>query len=102
MQINASRVASITILTLTALVFAFWFVFVRAPSPTEVCQHKIELVLAEVGADKAEGADVLIDKLQNKCVERAADKIKLRGKLEYAKYARCVVAATSLADAERC
>ncbi len=102
MKINGSRIASISILTITALVFVFWLVFVRAPSPPEVFQHKIDLVIAEVGTEQAEGADALIGKLQSKCVERAADKIKLRGKLEYAKYARCVVAATSLANAERC
>jgi hypothetical protein len=83
-------------------VFVFWLGWVRAPSPEQVCKHKIELVIATVGEDQTEGADALIGQLEGKCVEAADRKILLRGKLVWAEYAKCVTAAESLMDAERC
>ena len=44
----------------------------------------------------------MIGQLELKCVSAAERKIQLRGKLVYAKYAKCVMAAGSLMDAERC
>lgn len=81
-------------------IFAFWFAYVRAPSPEEVCAHKLELVQKEVPAGRDAGP--LIASLQKSCVESAELKIQLRGKLKYANYARCVAEATDLAAAETC
>jgi hypothetical protein len=83
-------------------VIVFWLGWVRAPSPEEICKHKIQLVIETVGEDQTEGADALIGQLEGKCVEAAERKILLRGKIVYAKYAKCVMAAGSLMDAERC
>ena len=83
-------------------IFVFWLGWVRAPSPQAMCRYKIELVIATAGEDQTEGADALIGQLEAKCVAAAKRKIQLRGKIVYAKYAKCVTAATTLADAERC
>jgi hypothetical protein len=83
-------------------VFVFWLGWVRAPAPEQICRHKIELVIATVVEDQTEGAEALIGQLEAKCVEAAERKILLRGKLVYADYAKCVMAAESLMDAERC
>lgn len=80
----------------------FWFGWVRAPSPERVCQHKIELVFQTVGAEQREGAEALVSQLELKCVQAANNEIRLRGKLVYAEFAKCVMAATSLDQAERC
>ena len=87
---------------LAVAIFGFWLIFVRAPSPTEICKHKIELVLAEVPQEQREGADALIAQLQIRCEEAANKKIQFRGKLVYAEYARCVAEAQTLGEAERC
>lgn len=83
-------------------VIVFWLGWVRAPSPEQICKHKIELVIETVGEDQTEGAEALIGQLEAKCVAAAERKILLRGKLVYAEYAKCVMAAGSLMDAERC
>jgi hypothetical protein len=94
-------VIGVLVLSVVA-VFVFWLGWVRAPSPEQICKHKIELVIATVGEDQTEGADALIGQLEAKCVVAAERKILLRGKLVYAEYAKCVMAAGSLMDAERC
>lgn len=97
------RTVSLAVLVISVVgIFVFWLGWVRAPSPEQICRHKIDLVIATVGADQTEGADALIGQLEAKCVEAAERKIKLRGKLVYADYAKCVTAAETLADAENC
>ncbi|PRP98814.1 hypothetical protein ENSA7_64460 [Enhygromyxa salina] len=83
-------------------VFVFWFGWVHAPTPEQVCQHKIQLVHETVGEDQTDGAEALVGQLEANCVIAANRKIQLRGKLVWAEYAKCVTAATTLADAERC
>ena len=94
--------ASITTGVIVVGVFVFWLGWVRAPSPEQVCKHKIELVIATAGQDQSEGAGALIGQLEAKCITAVERKIRLRGKIVYAEYAKCVVAATTLSDAERC
>ncbi len=86
---------SVFVLTLGVL----WFMFVRAPSPEAVCAHKVQLVMSE-----AQGADAgpLVEQLQTTCIQNAQRRIQMRGKIKYANYARCVVEASSLEQAERC
>lgn len=83
-------------------VFVFWLGWVRAPSPVQVCKHKIQLVQATVGEDQTDGADALVEQLEAKCVIAAERKIRLRGKLVWAQYAKCVTRASTLSDAENC
>jgi hypothetical protein len=87
---------------LVVAIFVFWLGWVRAPSPHEICQHKVDLVFATVGEEQREGAEALAAQLEVKCVARAQEEIRLRGKLKYAEYAKCMMAATTLDDADRC
>ena len=97
------RKVALAVLAMSVLsILVFWLGWVRAPSPEQVCRHKIELVIATVGEDQTEGAEALIGQLEAKCVEAAERKIRLRGKIVYADYAKCVIAAQTLTDAERC
>ena len=83
-------------------IVAFWFGWVRAPAPEAICQHKVDLVFSTVGEDQREGAEALVGQLEVQCVDAARKKIQMRGKLVYAEYAKCVMAATTLDEAERC
>lgn len=90
------------VLALAGSVLTFWVVYVRAPSPEQVCDHLIELTRAEAGDTAPKAVDAVVRRIETRCVE---DKQRIkwqRDKMEYAKYARCVVAAITLADAERC
>jgi hypothetical protein len=80
----------------------FWFGWVRAPSPEQICQHKIELVFGTVGEEQREGAEALVNQLELTCVDAANTKIRMQGKLVYAEFAKCVMAATTLDQAENC
>lgn len=83
-------------------VVVFWFGWVRAPGPAEICQHKVDLVFSTVGEGQREGAEALVGQLEVQCVTAAKTKIQMRGKLVYADYAKCVMAAKTLDEAERC
>ncbi len=78
--------------------------YVQAPAPAEVCQHILDITVAEAGeqAMDAHTQDTLLDRLRLQCIQHKRDKIQLRGKIEYARYAKCVIAATALADIEAC
>lgn len=101
-KLSSEKITGLVLTGIALAIFVFWLIFVRAPSPQEVCKHKIALVLAEVPPDQREGADALIMQLELRCVEAAEKKIQFRGKLVYADYAKCVTRATTLGDAERC
>lgn len=98
------KIASYVVLGLTVLLFAGWWAFVRAPGPVEVCEHIMQVTLREAG-DQALGDDSLsrlVDSTRAQCIEHKQDKIQLRGRIKYAQYARCVVAATTLGEIGRC
>lgn len=80
----------------------FWFLYVRAPPPEEVCQHLIDLTYEEAGDSAPKAVDALVGRLEERCVEDKTRIMQLRDKIEYAKYAKCVMAADNLGDAERC
>jgi hypothetical protein len=97
------RKVSLIMLGVTIVaVLVFWLGWVRAPSPAQVCKHKISLVEATVGEDQTDGAQALVGQLEAKCIIAAERKIRLRGKLVWAEYAKCVTRATTLSDAEGC
>lgn len=97
-----AKIGWIVVAILAMATVVFWFGWVRAPSPEQICQHKVELVFATVGDEQREGAEALVSQLELKCVEAAQTEIRMRGKLVYAKYAKCVMAATTLDEAEGC
>jgi hypothetical protein len=97
-----AKIAWVVFALMVVATVVFWFGWVRAPSPEKVCQHKVELVFGTVGTEQREGAEALVSQLELRCAEGATTKIRMQGKLVYAKYAKCVMAATTLDEAERC
>lgn len=79
-----------------------WQRYVSAPSPAQICEHKIALTKAETAQKAKQAAVKLIEKLQATCESSAERRIRLEGKVAYARFARCVIAAKTLADTERC
>ena len=81
-----------------------WRIYVHAPPADEVCAHKMQLILSESSRDQA-GSDAvpaLLERLQEQCISGAQRKTQLDGKMVYASYARCIMAAATLNQAERC
>lgn len=98
------RLASAIMLTLVVALFTLWFLFVRAPGPQDVCDHIIDVTLVEAqqkGIAQETQADI-IERMRSECVQHKLDKIQLRGRLEYAEYAKCVMAGETLAEIESC
>lgn len=96
------KIAATIALVLVAAVAALWFAFVRAPAPQVICQHKADILLAEAGGQHDDAVANLLDQYRLGCSKQAENLLRLRGKLVYARHARCVMAATTLSDAERC
>ncbi len=88
----------------TATLFVLWWIFVRAPGPQDVCEHIVQVTLAEAkdAQMNAESEAALMTGLQERCIEHKLDKIQLRGRVKYAKYAKCVLAADTLQAIESC
>ena len=98
------RILAGVLITLVVAVFVFWLLLVRAPAPATVCQHIIDVTVSEAG-DSAMGADTretLLERMKMQCIQHKKDKIQLRGKLEYASYAKCVMADQTLQAIESC
>lgn len=98
------RIASAVVLGLAVLLFASWWLFIRAPGPLEVCEHIVEVTLREAGdqALQMETEARLIESTREQCVEHKLDKIQLRGRIKYAEHAKCVMAADTLSEIGRC
>lgn len=79
-----------------------WQRHVSAPSPQEICEHKIALTRAETAKSAQSAGAKLIEKLQSTCEIAAQRRIRLEGKVAYARFARCVYAAKTLAETEGC
>lgn len=79
-----------------------WQRYVSAPSPAQICEHKISLTETETAQSAKMAGAKLIAKLKATCESSAERRIRLEGKVAYARYARCVIAAKTLADTERC
>ncbi len=84
--------------------FGLWFAYVRAPGPQDVCRHIIEVTTREAADQGVGGAgqDAVVAQLEESCVKQKVDKIQLRGRVVWAKYAKCVMQADSLDDIWRC
>jgi hypothetical protein len=86
---------------LALVLTALWFRFVHAPSPEVVCDHLVELTRADAGAHTAAG-DAAVARIRETCVESKLRYIRLRNRINYATHAKCIVAARSLDEVERC
>jgi hypothetical protein len=93
------KIALGLIAAMAVAVGVFWMGWVSAPSPDAICDHKIELVRAEA---EGRNAEPLIERLRETCVDNAERRVQYRGRVKYAVYAKCVMAADSLETAERC
>lgn len=104
MKRSTARAWSAGCFAACVLLFALWWTFVRAPPPAEVCRHIIDVTMREAGASELAPAsqDALMRSLEERCVTHKLDKIQLRGRVVYAKYAKCVLDSDNLADIERC
>lgn len=93
------------IVTLTvAVLVGLWMIYVKAPPPAAVCDHIAEVTMRE-SAERGMSADSqasVLGGIQEGCIEHKLDKIQLRGRIKYASYAKCVVAADSLSAIEKC
>jgi hypothetical protein len=96
------KVAGLVLLVLTLALAGLWIAYVRAPEPEVVCQHKIDITLAEAGEQHGDAVGNLLDQLKLQCVKEKRKLLQLRGKLVYAEQAKCIMAATTLSAAERC
>lgn len=98
------RIASIAVLAIVVLLFAAWWLFIRAPGPTQLCEHVVEVTMtdtAERGLAPQTRAR-LVAATQAQCEQRAHDKLKLRGRIKYATWAKCMLAAEDVAGLGGC
>lgn len=96
------KLAATIVALLVALLVGLWIAFVRAPAPHEVCARKAEILRAEAGSEHGEAVETLLDQYRLGCRKQAETLLRLRGKLVYARFARCVMQARTFAEAETC
>jgi hypothetical protein len=96
------KIAGLVLLLLALVLGGLWIAYVRAPEPELVCDHKIAITLAEVGDQHGQAVENLIDQLRLQCVKEKRKLLQLRGKIAYARQAKCILAASTLSAAERC
>lgn len=87
-----------------ATLVGLWALFVRAPGPEDVCEHIVDVTMreAQAAAMNPESEAALMAGLQERCVKHKLDKMQLRGRVKYAEYAKCVMAASALSEIESC
>jgi len=96
------KIAGLVVSLLVVILGTLWMLYVRAPDPEVVCAHKIAITLAEVGNEHSDAAATLLDQLRLQCVKEKHKLLELRGKIVYARQAKCIMAATTLGAAETC
>ena len=96
------KIAGLVVLVLALVLTGLWFMYVQAPAPELVCEHKMAITLAEAGEQHGAAVENLLDQLKLKCVKDKRTLLQLRGKIAYARQARCILAATTLSESERC
>lgn len=98
------RVLSLSMLGLTGLLFGLWWTYVRAPVPEQVCERIVAVSLQDAG-DRELSVDTrakMAEMIGKRCHKLELDRIQLRGRLVYAEHAKCVMAAGTLAEINRC
>ena len=93
------RIASIAFLVIVVFGFVVWWGFLRAPAPAALCEHVVAVTMADTAEQglAPETRAALVSATQTQCEQRAADKLKLRGRIKYAKWAKCMMAAEDVA-----
>ncbi len=72
-----------------------------APAPEDVCQHVVDLMKKELG-DQVDMSDDDIKEIKDTCVKEAEKEKEMQGAIEYKKQAKCVMAASSFEELEKC
>lgn len=87
-----------------ATIVTLWTIFVRAPSPVDVCDHIVDVTMSEAQAHgmSMQSEASMLGGIKDSCVQHKLDKIQLRGRIKYATYAKCVLAAPDLQTIEAC
>jgi hypothetical protein len=92
---KALKVIGIVIGVLVGLIglaaFVFWFGWLRAPAPEEICAHLQEIATKEAGTPAP---------VDPRCPERM--KPPEFGRINYVKQVKCVMAAGTLKDVKAC
>lgn len=88
--------------TLLALAIFTPMLTACAPAPDKVCQHVIDLMKQELGEQVDAMSEEEITKIKDTCVKEAEKEKEMKGAMEYNKQAKCVMAASSLADLAKC
>jgi hypothetical protein len=96
------KIAGIVTTVIALILVGLWLAFVRAPSPDAVCAHKLALAQAETDGQHPAATENLLDSIQAHCTKERQKLLQLRGKIAYAKQAKCILAATTFAEADRC
>jgi hypothetical protein len=98
------RIASAIVFVVCAALFAVWWGWVRAPPPARVCEHVVEVTLQDTAGGQLapETRARLLEATQQQCEKRAFDKLQLRGRLKYAQWAKCLMAADDVAALGGC
>ncbi len=96
------KIAVLVLLLLAAVLSGLWIAYVSAPEPETVCDHKIAITVAEAGTQHGGAVENLVDQLRLECVKEKRKLLQLRGKIVYARQAKCIMRATTLSAAERC
>ncbi|MEX1367735.1 MAG: hypothetical protein AB1Z98_31695 [Nannocystaceae bacterium] len=104
MRVNPWRVASASVLGVTLMLFAVWWLLLRAPTPAEVCDHIVQVTVREASDQAMSEASQqrLVETTMEQCIQHKQDKLLLRGRMKYAAYAKCVMAADDLIGIGRC
>lgn len=98
------RIASAVVLAVLVALFGFWWGWVRAPGPEAVCDHIVAVTKREAEDRSLEqhSEAALVDQMTERCITHKLDKLRLRGRLQWAQYARCVVASPDLGAIGKC
>lgn len=96
------KIAGIVTTVIALILVGLWLAFVRAPDPEVVCEHKTAITLAESRGEYAAAMENLLDRIKADCVKEKRKLLQLRGKVAYARQAKCILAATTLSEAELC
>ncbi len=104
MKLTAARAAGLSVSAAVAGLAILWLAYVRAPGPIEVCAHIIDVTHRESDAVglAPDTQAMLDDSLHQRCLQHKHDKIQLRGRIAWARYAKCVLAAEDLRTIGRC
>ena len=108
---NGERDYAVLLMKITAGTFGVlfaalaiaWIIFaVALPTPAAICEHKIGLALEGAAEPDSPATQSVLENLRTHCVKEKKRRLKLRGKVAYWQYARCVLEAKTYTAAELC